>query len=610
MSLATQLGNSRQKIRCLVIQLTSLGDTLQSLMALRAANQLYPDLEIHFLTRECFAHATKRVPWIKKVITLPTEDIIHPIINNPNNERESLTKIAKWIEPLLDEPWDFLVNWSYSQSSSYLTGLIPARIKLGYSRSNDNRFTSVDGWSDYIQAILQGGSTQNIHLTDILTTQILTALQIHIGDPTEGGNAPVTSKHFFSLELDEKDIQNREKNLNSSFPGLHWGEFSTRKRIGLQLRFGDDDQTWNIKNWALLAFYILKNNPECDIVLLGENKDLERYHEFQSELRNKINDLPNIQKRILSLIGETDFDLWASSISRCHWLIANNTAAIHLASVLGTRVLNISIGDTRWLETGPYGNGHYVIESSVVTPEIAYATWSYGISEWSHQRKHTLLQHLIQLGWDNYAETIRVYRSKIRGAQEGGGVCYESLLKSPFRLEDWTAMVMGHIARSWYCGWAPPVGQELSRSMMNPLLLKSLRELDESSEVLLKVCEEARKTSLTLKLKSAHLKSEKIMKLGDREELKSLGKKILDLDNLMERLGKTHFPLLPFTRMSKVMMHNLKGTQLTELGTESAESYRLLTDGVKILREWIKYSIELAKPTMVLESITQEVNLL
>ena len=40
--------SSAQPIKCLVIQLARLGDTLQSLMALRAIHQYYPNLEIHF----------------------------------------------------------------------------------------------------------------------------------------------------------------------------------------------------------------------------------------------------------------------------------------------------------------------------------------------------------------------------------------------------------------------------------------------------------------------------------------------------------------------------------------------------------------------------------
>jgi ADP-heptose:LPS heptosyltransferase len=67
---------ANKPIRCLVIQFARLGDTIQSLMALRAAKQLYPNLEIHFIARERFAEAAKRVSWIQKVIPFPTEAIL------------------------------------------------------------------------------------------------------------------------------------------------------------------------------------------------------------------------------------------------------------------------------------------------------------------------------------------------------------------------------------------------------------------------------------------------------------------------------------------------------------------------------------------------------
>ncbi|MGZ6333355.1 MAG: glycosyltransferase family 9 protein, partial [Bdellovibrionota bacterium] len=82
--------NSRPPIRCLVIQLARLGDTIQSLMALRAAQQLYPEMEIHFVAREKFAHAAKRVPWIKNVITLPTESLLTPVLNGEKTETQAL----------------------------------------------------------------------------------------------------------------------------------------------------------------------------------------------------------------------------------------------------------------------------------------------------------------------------------------------------------------------------------------------------------------------------------------------------------------------------------------------------------------------------------------
>jgi ADP-heptose:LPS heptosyltransferase len=595
-----------------VIQLTRLGDTLQSLMALRAAKQLYPELEIHFVAQERFASAAKKVPWIKNVITLPTEKLLDPILEGKRSESEALPEIAKWLAPLADQagqPWDFLINWSFSESSSFLTGLIPARVKLGYSRQKDTSFSSTDGWSNYIQAIIQGGSTQNIHLTDILTTQILTALQIHIGDPLDEGNTPVTSKTFFSLDPEIRETR-----------GTAWGDLS-RKWIGIQLGASRKEKTWDPRRWAQLAEFILRRNPEYNLVFLGGTEDIERYRTFQATLGDAFRKkpLPDYEKRILSLVGATDFDLWASVVSRCQWVFAGDTAVIHLASVLGTRVMNISVGPVRWLETGPYGNGHYVISAhgtcaaclersdssgihscgSNISPEAVYGAWSYAILERSHHRKQSLMKHFAEHDWTEHTHSVQIHRSKIRNTQEGGGVCYESLVPRPFRIEDWSAMVMGHIARSWYCGWVPPVGQELTRGVLHPEFLKKLRELEESSGVLLKVCEEAKKTALTLRLRSGNLRSEKIMRLSDRDEIKALGIKLMELDTLMERLGKTHPPLLAFSQMSKVLMHNLKSTHLSELGKESAECYRLLGDGIKILRDWIQATLDLAKPVAV-----------
>jgi ADP-heptose:LPS heptosyltransferase len=590
-------------IRCLVIQLTRLGDTLQSLMALRAAKQLYPQLEIHFVARERFAAAAKRTPWIESVITLPTDQLLGPILKGEKDEKQAMGDLARWIAPLINKPWDMVVNWSYSEPSSFLTALIPAHVKLGYTRNpKDLSLSTTDGWSHYIQAIVQGGIEQNIHLTDVLTTQLLTALQIHHGDPANEGNAPVTSKSFFQLEIGERD--------------LSWGDFS-RKWIGIQLGAGSAAKTWPASSWAKLARLILKNNPECSIVLLGGREDTERAREFLSEL-----DLRGRETRnVLSLVGETDFDLWASVVGRCSWIIAGDTAVVHLASVLGTRVMNVSIGPVRWAETGPYGNGHYVISShkpcagcanksndiiqhscrADVTPEAIYASWSYAASEWAHRRQSSISEHFETLKSRHIldSDTIRVHRSRIRGSNDGGGVVYEPLIERPLTVETWLGMVNGHIARSWYCGWVPAIGGELKREMISPPLIQKLRELGESATVLAKICEQAGRSARDLKERSSRLKSDKIMGIRERDELRVLGKKLMDLDGLVDRMGRAQPALAGFAQMSKVLMHNLRGDQLSDLGQESANCYRQLGEGVAILSDWLKHTIGLARPMAI-----------
>jgi heptosyltransferase-1 len=593
----------QRPMRCLVIQLARLGDTVQSLMALRAAKQLYPRLEITFVARERFAAAARRVPWLASVVALPDEELLNAAARG---EDAAVSRLATWVSPLCDSAWDLCVNWSFSEASSFLTGLIPAHVKLGYSRGNDLGLRSTDGWSHYLQAIVQGGIRQNIHLTDILTTQILTALQIHAGDPDEeGGESTATSKSFFELGV----------GIGAEGSGDWPGRDSSRRWIGLQLGAGDESKTWTPARWAELASLLLRRHPECGLVLLGGSNE----EGLAQSVLAAIDPIARERAPILSFVGKTDFDLWASIIGQCQWLISGDTAAVHVASVLGTRVINVSVGPVRWAETGPYGNGNYVVASNLectgcaedshdpvahrcregLRAESVYAVWAYASSEWAHRRQMPLSEHFRALSFEALLPTVRVCRSRIRGTDDGGGVVYEDAIPRPITPDEWTAQVMGHLARAWYCGWTPAVGKELERGRISPELVRSLRYLDESAAVLQRICEQAAVAAETLQRKSAKLRSERLMQLTLKQELGDLGKKILDLDRLIERLAPTHPAMRGFAQMAKVLMHNLPGEQLAELGRESAEAYRQLGQGARIVRDWIRHTLEIARPAVV-----------
>lgn len=599
---------SAKPVRVLILQLGRMGDTLQSLMALRAAKQLYPNLEVTFVCRERFSSAARKTPWLAQVFTLPTDRILGGLAEGAKTEEEALSDLARWIGPLVTKPWDILINWTYSDPSSWLTGILPSKVKLGFSRRRDGILSCADGWSHYIQAIIQGGYHQNIHLTDVLTTQLLTALQIHVGDPVDNGDAPVTSKSFFTLEMREGEL------------GTQWKD-PTRKCVGIQLGTGQSNKAWSAESWAKVASYILERHPECRIVLLGEEMDRGRAADFMAAIEGRIPD----PKSITSLVGKTDFDHWAGAVGRCQWILAADTAVLHLASVLGTRVLNVSVGPVRPAETGPYGNGHYIVapanaceacakKSQIyaqhtcytdVSPEAVYASWSYASSEWAHRRQISIESHYSQMGWSAELSNVRVYRAKIRNTNDGGGVVYEPMIQRALRLNDWMAQVLGHVARAWYCGWTPPIGQELERSTISPNLIQSLRQISESAEVLAKICEEAKRTAGTLHQKSAKLRSDKLMDVAERTEINELGTKLMELDALVTRLANAQDALAPFAQMLKVLMHNLRGDAISELSRETAECYQQLGQGSAILNEWIKKTLGLVKPVAIVTEAKQ-----
>ncbi|OFZ82464.1 MAG: hypothetical protein A2583_01670 [Bdellovibrionales bacterium RIFOXYD1_FULL_53_11] len=554
-------------------------------MALKAVKQLYPELELHMVVRERFEAAAKKVHWLDGVFTLPTRQLIGPVLTGENTIRQSLGDAARWVSPLVEKPWDFVVNWSFSSASSYLAGLVPAFVKLGYSRRTDNTFACEDGWSQYMQAFVQDRVDQNIHVTDILTTQLLTALQIHLGEPENVGNNTVTSKAFFATDPPPREV------FDSPFT----------KWIAIQLGASQKEKTWKAGSWARTASIIMNNHPECGIILLGGREERELETAFMNSLEADFAG----NGRVRSFVGATDFDKWASIIGSCQWLFSADTAAVHLASVLGTRVLNVSVGPVKLAETGPYGNGHYVVSSAHedVTPEAVYAAWSYGSGEWSHNLRVPFEKHAEGLGiGKDVLSNARVQRSKIRPSEEGGGVVYEPMIKRELRVGEWIGMAMGHIARTWYCGWTPAVGSEITRDLVSRTLVQSLRQAEKQLAVLSRLLVEGHLMASSISRKSMSLHSQKIMDVRDRMEIQELGAKLAELDQHIDAATASHVVLEPIGKMSKVLMHNLHGNSLVEISRASAAAYQQLNHGAGILRDWIKHTLSLARPVAVMDA--------
>jgi hypothetical protein len=284
-------------------------------------------------------------------------------------------------------------------------------------------------------------------------------------------------------------------------------------------------------------------------------------------------------------------------------VLSADTAALHLAAVLGTRVLNVSVGPVRFRETGPYGNGHYVVKTGlkdgILTAEAVYNVWTYASTEWQHRRETPITEHFKNLGNPSLGNEIEVYRSKIRPGDSGGGIHYEALLDGKISMENWYSQVLGHLAREWYCGWVPPVGQELERGEVSPELVQNLRKLSEGIEVLDKIYGETIRSAEELLRKTKSLKSETLMKISDREKIFELGKKLEELDALSERIGGTQEPLLPIHRLAKILMHNLAGKRIADVAEETVGVYRFLRVGITGLRNWTNHTLGLARPVAV-----------
>lgn len=568
----------RAPVRCLVLQLGGRAELVRSLLALKAAKQLHPELEITLACREQAAELAEQVDWIEEVAALPISAWALPIREGTATAEELLPEAAKRIARLVGgTPWDILANWTFEESASHLAALIPANHRLGYTRRPDLDFSSGDGWSQFIHAFVQQGVPQNIHLIDILTTQLLTALQVRHGDPLEAGNQAATGRDFFtSLRTAGDRILD---------PDRTW--------IGIQL-----NGIWNARQWARLAGLMAERHPEIRLVFLGTESERALADDVLKASPATIG-----RERLLNLVGETGLDLWIDCITQCSWIVSHRPLPAMMASILGTRSLQLAEDCSPDFTTAAYGNGHLLLhatDASVpLVPEAAYAAWSHAHFAWSHRGNRSFEEHLGALGFENLTGWIDLLVARIRPADEGGGVVYESEFERPLTAQRWLAGVNGQIARLWHCGWNAPEGAEINRSSIRPALLQELRALDESSSVLLRVSREAAKSSRELHQRATQLKSSKIMSVEERSAIETLGRRVLELQKLVERLARADAHLAGFATHLRVMMHNLEGDGIAEVSRDAAHAWQQVERGAELMRSWLKQTLRLARPVAV-----------
>ena len=553
----------QKQLSILIVQLGDIEEIFRSLMAVKAVKHLYPEMKFHFIVRAENSAPLYRVDWISSILEIPKL-----------KADDSMKKVAKWVDQALVQNYDILTNWTfskrYSRMAAIVTTIIPAAVKFGNYVRNDSVIASFDAWSIYRESWLRDQQIdQDIHHTDIITTQLLTALQIHAGEPlSDASSGSVTSRNFFKVptaELLPKTF--------SKWIAIH--------PDSLDLRFEE------------VIEMILRRHPDCGVVLLNDHPLVDSGEIFSNN------------PRIVNLSGTLNFDSLVSVLSQCSWLIAGRAPIVELANLLNIRTIYwieaqpqiTGEANYKWTETGPYGNGNIAIRfREEFQPEVVYAVWSHYQSEWFHRGVTTLEEHFKNLSLLTLLEGTEIYRSKIRSPQEGGGVSYEQVVDKETTFDHWMFKLRGQIARAWFCGWVPPIEAEVAKLHLNPLLIKRSREIKESLEVIEQLCVEGKTTAKALISTLATIKNHKIMSVEDRDAIETHGKKLLEIEGLFSRVVNVEVELKCFYVWYQNLMHNLNGQTLDQMAKETFQAFELVSEGAELVHVYVEKVLSLAKP--------------
>ncbi len=300
--------------KILVLQMTRLGDLVQTLPLLRRLRQEYPAAHTTLVCQAGVQGILSGCTYCDRVVALSPSagpDFPHPEFN---------------------ETYDLLINVTSDLESAVLCKKIAATVKLGRIDTFPGELRLLGPWSKYLFAMVSNRVDNLFNIVDIQTGM--------------AGFLPKPQQPA----LEVQDVtQNQAKALLQTL-----GRHSGRHLIAMQTGASQLHRAWSLENFSALARDLVQKEY-ADIVLLGDGSERERAESLKSQIG-----LP-----VLDLVGRTSLELLPAILAECDLLISNDTGTIHVAAAVGTRTLGLFFSTAYFSETAPYGVGHAILQVEI-----------------------------------------------------------------------------------------------------------------------------------------------------------------------------------------------------------------------------------------------------
>lgn len=323
-------------MKILVMELARLGDIYQTWPALRGLKRLHPNATIDVLTRSRFQAAFDGLEVINSRKILPSQDLIEPLLNPTMDVKKSHDLLGEFIQSLQDEKYDWILNFSFSPLSSYLTHAIAngreeSDLKIcGYSRTSDGFLAIPDDMSAYFYAQVGINKPNRFHLAEIFGTLVGVDL----------------------LPQDWKSPEGLRPNPEAPEILIHVGASEISKQI-------------SPAKWTAIINQIVKIHP-YKVGLIGASVESRIAEIIMASVPTGV---------VKSFVGQTDLKQLFDLIAGSKLVIGADSAPMHMASLTGTPCLNLSLESVNFWETGPRALYSVVVrgkdESDFISDRVA-----------------------------------------------------------------------------------------------------------------------------------------------------------------------------------------------------------------------------------------------
>ena len=551
-------------LNILILNLTRMGDLIQTTPLIQGLREQNPDCRITMLANAKFAGILKFVEGIDELVTLD----IHQFGSKDGADEADLLKVYDYLDgvasTLKAKNFDQLINLSHSKLSAAMSLLLNVPDGRGILSTPRGTRIVKNPWLVYFTAFLAFRRQSRFNLVDV----VLRGAGLTPGPSTR-----------LSLTPDESAILGTRRKMEEM--GVKEGDIL----VGFQAGASREDRRWSPRNFAKVADALAKS-MNAKIVLFGAASEKQLGDEIESAT----------SAPIINLLGKTSLPELVAWVKRVNLLVTNDTGTMHISAAVGTPIVALFFVHARCEETGPYCDGAIILQADIScapcshqSPCDHYSCLEYITAEdVCAVCKSMLRGEPLSFEDTPFFKRVKLYRSRLR---ESGGVDFVPMRKDTLDKYELFAYLYERLFTTALPNWDTPermvTGADVFEPALNELnnrfsppspedLGKWVERAVEGAEKLRSIARE----TVKLTVKIATLKtSQALADTADR-----LGK----LDEEIGTIADTHEAIGPLAYVYRRRLENFEGDDPASLARQARTAAQWLERVASLFMDAIK----------------------
>ena len=323
--------------QALIINVTRMGDLIQTGPLLSRLREEWPDVAIDLVVDRSFAPTAALLAGLRQIISCDFTRLLDDCRTQSKSLVTLMQEMTAWAAPLRAARYDRIVNLTFTRQTGLLASYIGAPDLRGITAGPDGGPIVQNPWLSYFTDLHRHRRFNRFNLVDLYAM---------------GGSGPGS---FSSLSV---TVPVDGRNWADNF--LRSQTTAVRHWIAVQIGASDVMKAWRPEYFGRTMAH-LSRYLHVGFVLIGTAAEAESIELAKTTYRASGGAAP-----ILDASGRTTLHQLVGLLSRCQLLLTNDTGPMHIAVGVGTPVIDLSVGHVDHHETGPYGKGHWVIQPDLV----------------------------------------------------------------------------------------------------------------------------------------------------------------------------------------------------------------------------------------------------